>query len=55
MKTYTITITGQSSYDIEIALDEVKRLIEEGYGSGLDSNDTGNFFFESNEEYDLSE
>ena len=52
MKTFTVTIDGDQSSDIEIALEEVKRLVEEGYTSGLNSNDTGRFSFESTGEYE---
>ena len=41
-----ITITGESFYDLEVALDEVKKKIEEEYLSGFDSNEAGNYKFD---------
>lgn len=45
-----ITITGESFYDLEVALDEVKKKIEEQYLSGFDSNETGDYEFDVTEE-----
>jgi len=52
MKTYTITVSGETESDVEISINEAKRLISEGYGSGLNSNDTASFSFESEGEYE---
>jgi hypothetical protein len=45
-----ITITGESFYDLEVALDEVKKKIEEQYLSGFDNNETGDYEFDVTEE-----
>lgn len=45
-----ITITGESFYDLEVALDEVKKKIEEQYLSGFDSNETGDYEFDVTDE-----
>jgi hypothetical protein len=36
---------------VDIALEEVKRLISEGYTSGANKNDTGSFAFYDEEEF----
>lgn len=41
----TITITGKSTSDLEFALEEVTRKVSEGYLSGMDSNDEGDYSF----------
>ena len=46
---YTITVQGEDQNDIELALAEVLKLIKEGYLSGANSNDTGEFHFDSTE------
>jgi hypothetical protein len=43
--TFQITIRGENDPDIEDALEEVLRLIREGYTSGQGSNETGEFTF----------
>jgi hypothetical protein len=43
--TLTATLTGATTSDLEIALDEVKRLTREGYQSGHSQNDSGSFTF----------
>ena len=48
-------INGKRTDDLTIALQEVTRMIREGYTSGHDSNDDGNYEFDINgkeEEYD---
>ena len=45
-----ITITGESFCDLEVALDEVKKHIEEEYLSGFNSNETGSYEFDVTEE-----
>lgn len=42
----TITISGNETGDLELALEEVQRLVSEGFTSGFDSNETGDFRFE---------
>lgn len=41
-----ITIEGDSTSDLEMALDEVRRLLAQGCTSGNNSNDTGRFSFD---------
>jgi len=53
MKTFEITIEGNSESEIENALREVLRLIEAGYLSGANSNDNGEFSFSSEGEYEF--
>ena len=43
--TFQIAIRGENAPDIEAALEEVLRLIREGYTSGQGSNETGEFAF----------
>jgi hypothetical protein len=45
----TITIQGAYNSDLEQGMDEVVRLIREGYTSGMDSNSSGNYRFEMSE------
>lgn len=45
----TITINGEEVNDIEQGLDEVVRLTTEGFTSGHDSSETGNFRFSLDE------
>ena len=45
-----ITITGETFWDLEVALDEVKKHIEEEYLSGFNSNETGDYEFDVTEE-----
>jgi uncharacterized UPF0160 family protein len=49
MKQLEITITGKTESDLSIALDEVRRRIEQGFLSGFDSNDNGSYTFEIKE------
>ncbi len=46
-QTYTIEIYGEDYSDILYALDEIRRLVDEGYSSGFDDSDTGSYSFES--------
>jgi hypothetical protein len=41
-----IEISGYQQGDLEIALQEVLDKVEQGYKSGFNSNDTGNFKFD---------
>ena len=42
----TIQIEGETESDLEYALEEVTRLVREGYSHGFNSNDTGSFNFD---------
>jgi len=44
-RTLTVTITGAFPEDMGLALDEVKRLVEDGMMAGLNKNETGSFVF----------
>jgi len=44
--TLKVEATGATDDDLLIALDEVKRLISEGFSSGFGSNESGSFSFE---------
>jgi len=41
-----IKIEGNDICDLEYAIDEVRRLVSEGYKEGFNSNDTGSFHFD---------
>jgi hypothetical protein len=41
-----VTASGQTLDDIEIALEEVLRLIRDGYVTSMGNNDTGAYDFE---------
>ena len=45
MKKLICTIHGESTEDRVIGMEEVLRLVREGFLSGFDDNDTGNFEF----------
>jgi len=51
MKTFNIEVSGKTLPDIINAIDEAKRLIESGYYSGFDSNEDGDFSFDSDGMY----
>lgn len=55
MKIFTIVIEGKKEGDIELAAEEVLRLIREGYTSGMNSNSTSRFHFENSGDYEPSE
>lgn len=40
------TIEGETTGDLELALEEVTKLVSGEYTSGRDGNDTGSFSFE---------
>jgi hypothetical protein len=42
----TIEITGDDWYDLELAVEEVLRLVEENYLSGFNRNETGSYRFD---------
>lgn len=41
----TIEITGQETDDLKLALEEVMRLLDGGFTSGFDHNETGSYRF----------
>lgn len=43
---FTLNIQGDTQGDLETALEEVLRLVSEGYLAGQDSNETGNYNFD---------
>jgi len=43
--TCKIEVEGETIEDLDIAIDEVKRLLSEGFFSGFDSNDSGSYSF----------
>lgn len=45
MKKLICAIHGESTEDLATALEEVLRLVREGFLQGFDDNDTGNFEF----------
>ncbi|ALA07305.1 hypothetical protein SECTIM467_181 [Brevibacillus phage SecTim467] len=47
-----IELNGKTMSDIEDALEEAKKKILEGYGSGFDSNDSGSYSFQVDGEED---
>lgn len=49
VKRITITMRGDDEHECELALDEVVRLLREGYTSGHNSNDTSAFYFDTTE------
>jgi hypothetical protein len=49
MKTLTITITGETEDDLCFSIDEVRRLVDEGYLSGFNSNETASYNFDIKE------
>jgi hypothetical protein len=46
----TIECHGTEEADLDLAQEEVSRLIGEGYTSGMNSNETGSFTFTVHEE-----
>lgn len=49
-KVLCATVTGETRDDVVIALEEVIRLVKEGFTSGVDSNDSGSLNFVIKEE-----
>ena len=43
--TMTIEIKGQGTEDLKLALEAVMRLVDDGYTSGFDRNETGSYRF----------
>ena len=50
LKRLSITITGETFDDFELALEEVKNYIEDEYLSGFGSNETGSYNFDVTED-----
>ena len=51
-KEFTITMSGETQRDVELALEEVLKLVKAGYLSGIDSNDSAEYSFHSTDEYE---
>ena len=52
MKKFTIEASGKTLFDVIYAIEEAKRNIENGYSSGMDSNEDGEYTFESSGDYE---
>jgi hypothetical protein len=50
LKRLSITITGETFNDLELALEEVKNYIEDEYLSGFGSNEAGSYEFNVTED-----
>lgn len=50
-----VYVWGDTTGDVLMALDEVKRLVGNGMTSGFDKNETGGFRFDINGEGDADE
>jgi 6-pyruvoyl-tetrahydropterin synthase len=48
--TLTIKVEGETEDDLVLALKELTPKVEDGYVSGMDSNDTGSYHFEVEED-----
>jgi len=48
--TLTVNIEGMTLTDLEAALDEVKSAVEGGYREGKNSNSSGDYYFEVEED-----
>ena len=55
MKTFTIIIEASDLSGVMNSLHEIKKVIEKGCTSGLDSNETENYSFESEGDYEEEE
>lgn len=55
MKTFKLIVRGKKQMDIELAVAESMRLIGSGNLSGFNSNEDGDFSFDSEGEYDAEE
>ena len=52
----TVTVSGKTTGDLELALQETTRLVVQGYVSGKNSNDSAEFYFDrTGEEEDADE
>jgi len=45
MKKLIVKVEAETELELGIALDEVKKKIEEGYSEGFDGGEIGNYFF----------
>lgn len=52
MKTFKLIVRGKKQTDVELAIAESMRLIGNGNLSGFNSNEDGNFSFDSEGEYE---
>lgn len=52
MKTFKLIVRGKKQMDVELAIAESMRLIGNGNLSGFNSNEDGDFSFDSEGEYD---
>lgn len=55
MRIAVINIEGKTDSDIELALEEILRLIKKDFTSGLDINDSGSFDYGIRGEEELNE
>lgn len=46
----TVEIHGEEQDDLVLAIEQVTKSVKEGYLSGFDSNDTGEYYFDIKEE-----
>ena len=46
MKRLKVAIKGKTDGDVQVALEEVLKKVKEGYVSGADSNDDGQYRFD---------
>jgi len=46
MKILSITIKGDTTDDLTLALDEVRKNVSEGFVMGKDENETGRYIFD---------
>ena len=46
MKKLTVKVEAETELELAVALDEVKKKIEEGYSQGFDGGEIGNYSFE---------
>jgi len=49
----TIEVDGNDLDDIDIALEEIRRLIAEGFITGSDRNESGKYYFTINKEENI--
>lgn len=52
MKNFEISVSGKTLDDVVLAIEEAKNWIEKGYSSGFNSNDSGEYSFSSDGEYE---
>ncbi len=49
MKKLKLNCEGKTEEDLVLAMEEATRLVRQGFGSGFDRNEDGNFHFEVKE------